>query len=165
VHLHRGRRFPVTEIPGMPGFAAAWVQAQQSFLQVAGLALAAQPAAGRAEEAFASSYRHLLGMPGLPSGLAGARPTDTGPVRLQVAAERYGRLLSEIALDAARRLGNALAEDGPDAPPITSLRELHALWIECGEAAWSAAAHREEFAAALAEFLVALVTLRPESAP
>jgi hypothetical protein len=125
----------------------------------------AQPAAGRAEENFASSYRQLFSMPGLPPGLAGARPPGYGPVRFQAAAERFGRLLNEIALDAARRLGSALAEDGPDAPPITSLRELHALWIDCGEAAWSAAAHRDEFAAALAEFLVALVVLRPESAP
>ena len=163
MHLHLSRYRPVTEIPSMPELAAAWVQAQQSFLQVAGLALAAQPAAGRAEEAFANSYRHLFSMPRLPPGLAGARPPGSGPARLQAAAERYGRLLNEIALDAARRLGGALAKDGPDAMPITSLRELHALWIDCGEAAWSAAAHREEFAAALAEFLVALVASRPES--
>src|SRR5688572_1201048 len=138
MHRHRDWHRPVTEIPGMPGLAAAWIQAQQSFLQVAGLALTAQPGAGRAEETFASSYRHLFSMPGLLPGLAGALPPGYGPVRLQVAAERFGRLLNEITLDAAHRLGSALAEDAPDAPPITSLRELHALWIDCGEAAWSA---------------------------
>ena len=54
----------------------------------------------------------------------------------------------------------ALAATGPEAQPITSLRELHALWVECGEAAYSQAAHREEFAAAQAELLSALVELR-----
>jgi hypothetical protein len=37
---------------------------------------------------------------------------------------------------------------------------LRALWIDCGEAAWAEAAHREAFAAALAELLAAWVELR-----
>ena len=49
---------------------------------------------------------------------------------------------------------------GPEAPPITTLRELHALWIDCGEAAYAAAAHRDEFAEAQAELLAAFVELR-----
>ncbi len=53
---------------------------------------------------------------------------------------------------------------GPDAPPITSLRELQALWIECGEAAYAEAARREEFASAQAELLMALVELRAVTA-
>jgi hypothetical protein len=80
--------------------------------------------------------------------------------RYQQAAERVGKLLTDTAADAARRLDRALAADGPDALPITSLRELQALWIDCGEAAWSAAAHREEFAETQAELLAAWVALR-----
>ena len=41
-----------------------------------------------------------------------------------------------------------------------NLRELHSLWIDCGEAAYAAAAHRDEFAAAQAELLAAFVELR-----
>ncbi len=66
--------------------------------------------------------------------------------------------------DAGRRLAEALAASGPDAPPITSLRELQALWIDCGEAAYAEAARREEFALAQAELLMALVELRAVSA-
>ena len=68
--------------------------------------------------------------------------------------------MSAIALEASRRFAAALAQTGPQAPPITSLRELQALWIECGEAAYGEAARREEFAAAQAEMLMALVELR-----
>jgi hypothetical protein len=80
--------------------------------------------------------------------------------RYQLAAEQVGKLLNEAAADAGRRLGAALAADGPDAPAITSLQQLQTLWIDCGEAAWSAAAHREEFAEAQAELLAAWVALR-----
>ncbi|MBM4218809.1 MAG: hypothetical protein FJ171_04055 [Gammaproteobacteria bacterium] len=147
-------------IPGLPPTAAAWLQAQQAFLQLAGSGLANQATAGATQQFFADHYRRLLAMPGLP--LAPPEATAPGPrlARYQQAAERFGRLLNQIAVDAAQRLGAALADDGPDAPPITTLRELHELWIACGEAAWSAAAHREEFAAALAELLAALVALR-----
>jgi hypothetical protein len=146
--------------------AAAWMQAQQAFLQLASSGLATRPLAGGVEQLFAGQYRQLLALPCLPFA-----PPETlvpGPrlARYQQAAERFGRLLNAIAVDAAERLGAALADDGPQAAPITSLRELHELWIDCGEAAWSAAAHREEFAAALAELLAALITLRaPEAAP
>ena len=89
-------------------------------------------------------------------------PGDAGAawIRYQQATERCAQLATAIALDASERLRVALADDGPGAKPITSLRELHALWVECGEAAYSRAAHREEFAAAQAELLSALVELR-----
>jgi hypothetical protein len=48
---------------------------------------------------------------------------------------------------------------------VTTLRELHALWIDCGEAAWAAAAHGEEFAEAQAELLAAHVELAAMAAP
>jgi hypothetical protein len=63
-------------------------------------------------------------------------------------------------MNAGERLAAALARSGPEAPPITTLRELHALWIDCGEAAYAAAAHREDFAEAQAELLAAFVELR-----
>ncbi len=97
-----------------------------------------------------------------------AAPAATGTgaawARYQHAAGRSAELASGIALDASRRLAQALAQSGPQAPPITSLRELHALWIDCGEAAYGEAARREEFAAAQAELLMALVELRAAQA-
>ncbi len=138
----------MSRIPGLPPFAEAWLEAQQAFLRL-GSGLVAQPATVGSEAFLADQYRQLFAMPGLPAGLSGAAP-----------AERFGRLLNEVALDAARRLIAALADDAPGVAPITTLRELHALWIECGEAAWAAAAHREDFAAAQAELLASLVRLR-----
>jgi hypothetical protein len=92
---------------------------------------------------------------------------ETGPadssaafIRCQQAAERFGRHASAIAVDACQRLTDALSATGADAPPITSLRELHELWIDCGETAFAAAAHREDFAEAQAELLAAFVELR-----
>ena len=105
-------------------------------------------------------YRRLF-MP-LGSAAAGADPAAAGAawIRSQQASERYARQATAMAIDACERFRVALAASGPDAPPITSLRELHALWIDCGESAYAEAAHREEFASAQAELLAALVELR-----
>jgi len=146
---------------GVPPFMAAWLEAQQALVRLAGAALA-PPVASVVPQSFADAYRPLFAMPGFPAPAAGANTAapDTSLWRYQQAAERVGKLLADAAADAGRRLGAALAADGPDAPPITSLRELQTLWIDCGEAAWSAAAHREEFAQAQAELLSAWVALR-----
>ncbi len=98
----------------------------------------------------------------MPAVAAPAPPSEAGAafIRVQQAAERFGRQVSAIAIDAGQRLTAALSATGPDAPPMTSLRELHELWIECGEAAYAAAAHREDFAEAQAELLAASVELR-----
>lgn len=103
-------------------------------------------------------YRKLF----TPVAVPPAGPADAGAafIRSQQAAERFGRHTSAIAVDACKRLTAALSATGADAPPITSLRELHELWIECGEAAFAAAAHREDFADAQAELLAAFVELR-----
>ena len=150
----------MTDGPGVLPFMAAWLQGQQAFAQLAGHGLAAQSMGAGTERFFADQYRQLFALPGLHL----AAPADAAPgsmlVRYQQAAERFARLLNEAAIDAARRLGEALADSGPAAAPITSLRELHGLWIDCGEAAWSAVAHREVFAAAHAELFSALVALR-----
>lgn len=111
------------------------------------------------QQALAAGYRRLLE----PGSLSSAAPAPGGGeafARYQRAAARSAELASAIALAASRRFAEALSQSGPDAPPITSLRELHALWIDCGEAAYGEAARREEFAAAQAELLMALVELR-----
>ena len=145
---------------GLPPYVTALLEAQQAFARFAGSGLAANPPAGAAQQLFADQYRQLLSVPGFPFAAAGTGTPGAALVRQQQAAERVGRLLNEVAIDAGRRLAAALADDDPDLPPITTLRELHALWIDCGEAAWSAAAHREDFATAQAELLAALVALR-----
>lgn len=149
---------------GLP-YMAAWFEAQQAFARLAGTGFAANPAAAATPQLFAEAYRHLFALPGLPP--SATMPTAGGAAaqRYQAALQQFGILLNEAAIDAGRRLGTALATGLPDAPPITTLRELRALWIDCGEAAWSAAAHREAFAAALAELLAAWVVLRAEAPP
>lgn len=118
-------------------------------------------------EPLVERYQQLFTPQGLASALANPGDAGTGSAvtRARQAADRYARLAADIASDAGRRLAAALAASGPASPPVTTLRELHALWIECGEAAWAAAAHREEFAAAQAELLAALVELRASAAP
>jgi hypothetical protein len=146
--------------PGIPPFMTAWLQGQQAFAQFAGSGFAGQSLGAGTERFFADQYRQLFAMPGLQ--MAAPRDAAPGPLllRYQQAAERFGRLLNEAALDAARRLGAVLADDAPGSAPVTSLRQLHGLWIDCGEAAWSAVAHREEFAAAQADLFATLVALR-----
>ena len=111
------------------------------------------------QQSLAAGYQRLFA----PAGLVAAIPAAGDGAafsRYQRAAARLAALVSAIALEASRRFAAALAQTGPQAPPITSLRELQALWIECGEAAYGEAARREEFAAAQAEMLMALVELR-----
>ena len=114
-------------------------------------------------KSFAAGYQQLFAPSVFAAPFPAASPaagSGAAWARYQRAAARSAELASAIALDASRRLAEALAQSGPQAPPITSLRELHALWIECGEAAYGEAARREEFAAAQAELLMALVELR-----
>ncbi|MGH3851394.1 MAG: poly(R)-hydroxyalkanoic acid synthase subunit PhaE, partial [Pseudonocardiaceae bacterium] len=105
-------------------------------------------------------YRRLFMPPGAAAAGAGPAAAGAAWIRCQQASERYARQATAIAIDACERFRVALAASGPDAPPITSLRELHALWIDCGEAAYSDAAQRGEFASAQADLLSALVELR-----
>lgn len=139
---------------------SAWLQVQQALARLAGPDPSLDPAALAGQQVFADAYRGFFEAPGLLPAPAGPTAGGAALQRYQAAAQRFGTLLNEAAIDAGRRLGAALAASGPVAPPVTSLRELRALWIECGEAAWSAAAHRESFAAALAELLAAWVELR-----
>jgi imidazole glycerol phosphate synthase subunit HisF len=136
--------------PGPP-WLKAWADVQQQLSE-----LASDPAA--LQSGMVERYRRLFTPHGAPEVTAG----DSGAafIRCQQAAERFGKQATAIAIDASARFSAALSETGPQAPPITSLRELHALWIDCGEAAYAAHAHREEFAEAQAELLAAFVELR-----
>ena len=82
------------------------------------------------------------------------------------ATRRLASLGADIASDAFARLSSRLADEAPGgAPPITSLAAMHALWVECGDAAWQAGAGREEFAEAQAEYLSALAALGATARP
>ncbi len=111
-------------------------------------------------EPLTERYRRLFMPPGADAAGGASAVHGAARFRCQQASERYARQATAIAIDACERFRVALAASGPDAPPITSLRELHALWIDCGEAAYAEAARRVEFASAQAELLTALVELR-----
>ncbi|TFH49961.1 MAG: hypothetical protein E4H01_03235 [Lysobacterales bacterium] len=83
-------------------------------------------------------------------------------LRWQRAATRVSELLSMVATDAVEKLIAALVGPDVSGPPVTSLRQLHDLWVDCGERAFAVAAHGEDFAAAQAELLAAMVEMRFE---
>jgi class III poly(R)-hydroxyalkanoic acid synthase PhaE subunit len=83
-------------------------------------------------------------------------------LRWQRAATRVSELLSAVATDAVDKLLAALAGPEASGPPVTSLRQLHDLWVECAERSYATAVHSEDFAAAQAELLAALVEMRFE---
>ena len=165
-----GREYFATHLqdpsnPVTTGFTPPpWIAAlQQSLLATGGqYASLSQPAFGGFDPAaLAASYQHLL-MPAAPAqNPAAATP---GALRLQRASQSLAQLAAGVAADAAARFQAALASTDPELPKITSLRALHGLWIDCGEAAHAAAAHAPAWAAAQAELLNALVELRAESA-
>lgn len=90
--------------------------------------------------------------------LAGER-LMAATLRWQRATARIGELQATIAADAVERLATALS--GPDAsgPPVTTLRALHELWIDCGERAYAEVARGDDYAAAQAELLMAMVEM------
>lgn len=108
---------------------------------------------------FSNRYRQLFA-PEIASAAIALAPAQRNAAAMQrwhAALQRYGLMVTDIANDASRRLSAALQSDDAGLPPITSLRQLHAQWVDCGEAAWAAAAHGEEFAQAQAELLAAWV--------
>ncbi len=116
----------------------------------------AQPDVAALGQSLVAGYQRLFAP---PSPAAASTGSGAAQLRYQRAAARSAELAASIASEAARRFSLALAATGPEAPPITSLRELHTLWIECGESAYGEAAHGEEFAAVQAELIMALVEL------
>lgn len=83
-------------------------------------------------------------------------------VRCQRATQRFNELIARIAAQAVEGLNAALSATDASQPPITSLRQLHDLWVECGERAYADSAHGDEFASVQAERLAATIELRFE---
>lgn len=112
---------------------------------------------------FTEHYRRLLA-PTLPPESPGAAAPAlvAAAARCQRAAQALAVQTTAAAADAARRLAAELARADPEAAPITTLRGLHDLWVECGEAAWAATVHGDAYAAAQSEWLAALVELHCE---
>lgn len=142
-----------------------WLAALQQSLFTTGGQYASlfQPAVGGFDPAvLAASYQHFF-VPAMP---VAANPVagSAGALRLQRATQSFAQLAAGAAADAASRFQAALAATDPALPKITTLRALHQLWIECGEAAHAAASHAPAWAQAQAELLNALVELRAEAA-
>jgi len=132
----------------------------------AGQPAAAAPWQGPAalQAALAEHYRRMIS-PAMPPQVtaAGALPALAAAIaRCQRAGQALAAQAAAIGADAARRLVAELSRTDAAAAPITTLAALHGLWIECGEAAWAAAVHQDDYAAAQAEWLTSLVELQFE---
>jgi hypothetical protein len=100
---------------------------------------------------------------GLPiAGQASYERLVAATLRWQRAAADFNDRLVAAAAEAAGKLIATLAATDASLPAVTSLRQLHDLWVECGEQAYAAAAHRDDFAAAQAELLAAAIEWRFE---
>lgn len=115
---------------------------------------------------FTERYRRLFTPEGTWSAGAttGASGTTPAFLRWQRASRELGEQAALIAADAFQRLSDALTSSDPEAAPITSVRALHDLWIECGEAAYAAVVRTPAYAQAQSELLAALVEWRAELA-
>jgi hypothetical protein len=98
------------------------------------------------------------------SATTGARGASPACLRWQQASREMGEQAALIAADAFQRLSAALTSSDPEDAPITSVRALHELWIECGEAAYAAVARTPAYAQAQSELLAAIVDWRAELA-
>lgn len=142
---------------------SAWIDLQRQWVEAAARVPGASNDAMRA--IFADRYRQLF----TPEFARSApvpdplRASAAAMTRWQAATHRFGLQIAAIAADASQRLAAQLLSDEAGLPPVTSLRQLHTLWIECGEAAYAAAAHGDEFAEAQAELLGAWVELQAAS--
>lgn len=141
----------------------AWIDLQRQWVEAAAQVPGASHDALRA--IFADRYRQWF----TPEFARCAPVPDPLPAsaaamtRWQAAAQRLGLQVVAIANDAAQRLAVLLLSNDAGLPPVTSLRQLHTLWIECGEAAYAAAAHGDEFVESQAELLGAWVELQAAS--
>ncbi|MEX2151652.1 MAG: poly(R)-hydroxyalkanoic acid synthase subunit PhaE [Steroidobacteraceae bacterium] len=115
---------------------------------------------------FTERYRRLFTPEGAwaTAATTGAGGTSPAYLRWQRASREMGEQTALIATDAFERLSAALTSSDPEAAPITSLRALHDLWIECGEAAYAAVARTTAYAQAQSELLAAIVEWRAELA-
>lgn len=111
---------------------------------------------------FSDRYRRLF-TPEFASNAAAPDPLrgdGAATLRWHAATRRFGQQAAAIAVDASQRFARLLLSDDAGLPPVTTLRQLHELWIECGEAAYAAAASGDEFVDAQVELLTAWVELR-----
>ncbi|MGB5133369.1 MAG: poly(R)-hydroxyalkanoic acid synthase subunit PhaE [Steroidobacteraceae bacterium] len=115
---------------------------------------------GALQEKFAQLYLPVLA-PLRGQQQTGERLMAT-TLRWQRATSRMSELFAAVAADTVERLIAALSGPQASGPPVTSLRQLHDLWVECGERAYAAVAHGDEYAAAQAELLMAMVEMRFE---
>lgn len=141
----------------------AWIDLQRQWVEAAARVPGASNEAMRA--IFTDRYQQMF-TPEFARFAPEPDPLRAGAAamaRWQAATQRFGLQIAAIANDASRRLAALLQSDDATLPPVTSLRQLHALWIECGEAAYATAAHGDEFAEAQAELLSAWVELRAAS--
>lgn len=121
-----------------------------------------EAAAADLRSAFGEHFRRLLTppMPPLPPAGGAAPEIAAALSRCQRAGQALTALISAAAADAGGRFVAELSRSDPGAEPIGTLRELHTLWIECGEQAWASAVHQDAYAAAQAEWLASLVELQ-----
>jgi hypothetical protein len=115
---------------------------------------------------FIERYRRLFTPEGAwtAGATTGAEGTSPAYLRWQRASRELGEHSASIAADAFRRLSAALTSSDPEAAPITSVRALHELWIECGEAAYAAVARTPAYTQAQSDLLAAIVEWRAELA-
>ena len=142
---------------------AAWIELQRQWVEAAARVPGASGDALRA--LFADRYQRVF-TPNFArlAPVSDPPPADAAAVmRWQAAMQRFGLQIAAIASDASRRLTAQLLSDDAGLPPVTSLRQLHRLWVECGEAAYAAAAHGDEYATAQADLLAAWVELQAAS--
>lgn len=116
------------------------------------------------QAALAEQYRRMIS-PAMPPQMTAASTMPAlseALARCQRAGQALAAQSTAIGADAARRLVAELSRTDAAAAPITTLAALHELWIECGEAAWAAAVHQDDYAAAQSEWLAALIELQFE---
>lgn len=115
---------------------------------------------------FIERYRRLFAPEGgwTAGATAGAGGASQAYLRWQRASRELGEQVAWIAADAFERFCGALSSSDPESAPITSVRALHELWIDCGEAAYAAVARTPSYADAQSELLAAIVEWRAELA-
>ena len=144
--------------PGGAGFSGADLAGRLLDLSHVQAMLATNPAV--ASSVWVALYQRWL-TPAFTTD-AGLGGNMAAAARFETARQRFSEIAAAVAIDASGRFAAALGNPQPDALPITTLRELFDLAVECGDAAWTVAAHREDFGAAIAELLAALGSLRRE---
>jgi len=129
----------------------------------------------RLRDAFKVRYARLYALPGAALPPQGAPPSGflhgsqarherlvDATLRWQRALQAWNERLAAVAGEAAERLIVKLTAKEGSPSAVTTLRELHELWVDCGEQAYAAAAHGDEFATAQGELLAAMIEMRFE---